>query len=75
MKKSDFKRASTVRLAREFLQQHKAITGDWRNADQMNALPEVADETVDEDGSSVNPHSPQNRHLQERKRPDIGIEV
>lgn len=46
MKKSEFKRASTVRLAREFLSKNKAITSDWRTIEPMNALVEEDDDTL-----------------------------
>ena len=47
MKKSEFKRASTVRLAREFLNKHKAMSNEWKVP--ANQLAEVADDTMDED--------------------------
>ena len=49
MKKSEFKRASTVRLAWEFLNKHKAISNDWKNQDPATMLAEVADDSVEEE--------------------------
>ena len=49
MKKSEFKRASTVRLAREFLNKHKAISNDWKNQDPATMLAEVADDSVEDE--------------------------
>ncbi len=39
MKRSTFKSASTLRLAKTFLSKHKVMS-TWRAKDQMNALAE-----------------------------------